>query len=423
MRKHSQRERSFLPILLLGCTALSNGSALAEFPPAQNTIRELPKATSALRGKYLADAGNCVSCHTRRRGPPFTGGVSFETPFGTIYSSNITPDPDTGIGNWTANDLVNAMHRGVGPGGRPLLPAFPYTSFTKVSDADVIDIYAYLQTLKPLRYTPPSNSLTFSVRWPLKLWNSLYFKEGRFLPNRDRSEEWNRGAYLVEGLAHCGACHTSRNALMAEIPTQAYAGGAIRDRVANEKVRRWSAVNLTGAKNGLGAWSVADLTKYLSTGFSPRAGTFGPMNDVIVNSLRNLNKEDVHAIAVYLKSLPPVQDTSETELAAQSSPRGESIYKDRCEKCHSPSGRGGMFSAPPVAGSAVVQAQDPSSLINVILYGPEAPKDISFGGWESMPAYAGVLSDEDVAELSNYLRGSWGNTAPPVDTKEVAQQR
>jgi mono/diheme cytochrome c family protein len=393
--------------------------------PLQNavTTASVSEPTSAAeRGKYLADAGNCVSCHTQTGAMLFSGGVPFETPFGTIFSSNITPDPVTGIGKWTANDFRRAMHEGIAAGGNRLFPAFPYTSFTKVTDSDVEAIYQYLRTVKAARYTPPANNFAFTQRWGMMFWNSMFFTEGRFSPDATRPAEWNRGAYLVEGLGHCGACHTPRNLFMAETAKKAYAGGAFRDKVTQSKIRRWSAVNLTSAKNGLAAWSINDLVKYLQTGFSARGGTFGPMNEVIVNSVMKLTSEDVRAMAVYLKSQPIEEYRGDGVLPEQIG-AGAAIYKDRCEKCHSASGRGGIFSGPPLAGSAVTQAEDPASLINIILYGPETPKAVSFGSWETMPSYNDVLSDSEVAAVSNYIRGSWGNRAPAVKAANVAEQR
>ena len=261
-------------------------------------------AATAEQGRYLATAGNCVSCHTRPGGAPFAGGLPFVTPLGTIYSTNITPDGPTGIGTWSAADLRRAMQHGIARDGGHLFPAFPYVSFTKVSDADINAIYAYLKTLPAVRYRPPDNGLMFAMRWPMALWNGLYLKPERFAITLARSAEWNRGAYLVEGLGHCGACHTPRNLLLAELPAEAYQGGALQAAVSKGQVRRWSAVDLTSSPRGLGAWSIADLTQYFQSGVSARAGTFGPMNEVIVNSLRQLAPEDLHAIAVYLNSLP-----------------------------------------------------------------------------------------------------------------------
>jgi mono/diheme cytochrome c family protein len=375
-----------------------------------------------VQGKYLADAGNCLSCHTVPGAIPFSGGVRFESPFGEILSSNITPDPISGIGQWTVNDLRRAMHEGIAAGGYRLFPAFPYPEFSKVTDADVNAIYAYLRTLKPVRYTPPRNGLLFTQRWGMTLWNKMFFKDERFANAATQTAEWNRGAYLVEGLGHCGECHTPRNIFMAEVASKAYQGGVIQDYVTRGKIRRWSAVKLTSAKNGLGAWSVNDLAKYLQTGLSARAGTFGPMNQVIVNSLRKLSAEDSMAMAVYLKSLPADKYTGNS-VSAEAAQAGEVVYKAHCQKCHSASGRGGMFSAPPLAGSAIVQTDDPASLINIILYGPETPEQVSFGAWETMQPYNDVLDNSEIAALSNYVRGSWGNSASAVSASDVAQQR
>jgi alcohol dehydrogenase (quinone), cytochrome c subunit len=374
------------------------------------------------RGQYLAAIGNCVSCHTVAGAAQLAGGVPFETPFGVIYSTNITPDSNTGIGSWSAADFRRAMHEGIAADGSHLFPAFPYTAFTKVSDEDVDAIYAYLRSVPAVKYTPPTNGLLFRIRWPMAIWNALFFEPGRYRPNAARDDQWNRGAYLTEGLGHCSACHTPRNALMAEMKERKYAGGTIQEVVAADKVRRWSAVNLTQAKHGLAAWSVADLDKYLRTGFSPRAGTFGPMNDVIVSSLVHLIPQDSKAMAVYLKSLPALPYEGPTPSPEQVT-AGKGIYDDRCEKCHGRSGRGGIFSGPPLAGSAIAQSEDPASLINVLIYGPDMPKSVKFGAWETMPAYGEKLTDEQIAAVSNFIRGSWGNAAPPVTVEQVAEQR
>lgn len=395
-------------------------------PPATPTAPPaLPRVDEPFakveRGKYLVAAGDCVSCHTRSGGVAFAGGVRFDTPYGAIYSPNITPDNETGIGRWAPQDLRLAMHEGLAPGGRHLFPAFPYDFFTKVSDNDVDAIYAYLRTLKAERYRPPRNDLLFTQRWVMALWNSLYFKAGRFKQDPAQSAEWNVGAYLVEGLGHCGACHTPRNRFMAEVAGQVYAGGALADDVAPGKVRRWSAVNLTTANVGLGSWTLDDLTRYLKTGFSARAGVFGPMNGVVVNGTGHLTTADVRSIAVYLKSLPAQRQREQS--AAITGPAGAAIYKARCEMCHMSSGRGGFFNAPPLAGSAIVQAADPASLINVVLYGPVIPKGVSLGAWETMKPYSGILSDQDLAAVCNYVRTNWGNAAPSVTSGDVSRQR
>jgi mono/diheme cytochrome c family protein len=436
---------AFFCVLALLIAALTIGLLIGQASPAQNGVpapgtasgiasgagggsdRSGASGASAAaatlqQGSYLTDAGNCVSCHTRSGAAPFSGGVPFITKLGTIYSSNITPDARAGIGNWSLDEFRRAMHEGIAPGGRRLFPAFPYTSFTKVSDADVAAIYAYLRTLQPVRYSPPRNGFVFRQRWAMRLWNLLFFRSGRFAPGPKQSEQWNRGAYLVEGLGHCDACHSPRNAFMAEESARAYSGGTFDEKVPGGQTRPWSAVNLTSSRTGLASWSVNELTRYLKAGFSLRAGVFGPMNDVVDNSLRNLSDADVQAMAVYLKSLPAL-GTDGTAPPAAALKAGTRIYSDECEECHMPSGRGGLFSAPPLSGSAVVQAGDPASLINVILYGADGPKDVSFGGWETMKPYGNVLSDAQIAAVANYVRGSWHNHGSEVTAAQVARQR
>lgn len=408
--------------LIFPCAVALAGDADASGPQSASISENRLGEPRVERGKYLAAAGNCISCHTQPGGAPFSGGVRFETPFGVIYSSNITPDVETGIGRWSENDLRRAMQEGIDARGSHMFPAFPYTSFTKVTNVDIDAVYAYLRTVKAQRYTPPRNGLFFAQRWALKFWNSLFFNEGRYSANASQSAEWNRGAYLVEGLGHCGECHTPRSTFMAQEADKAYQGGRIQGEVAQGKIRRWSAVNLTSAKSGLASWSLNDLAKYLHTGFSLRAGTFGPMNEVIVNSLGKLTAGDVEAMAIYLKSLPAREYSGDSVSLGQMQ-AGEPIYKDRCEKCHMASGRGGILSAPSLAGSAVVQAEDSASLINIIIYGPDAPKDIPMGSWETMKSYGDVLTDSEVAAVSNFIRGSWGNRAGPVNADDVARQR
>nr|WP_298720422.1 cytochrome c [uncultured Steroidobacter sp.] len=379
------------------------------------------------RGRYVALAANCASCHTRPGGAAYAGGVAFETPLGTIYSTNITSSPERGIGKWTAQDLRRALHEGIAAGGYRLFPAFPYTSFTQMTDEDVDALYAYMRTVPADEYQPPDNDFVFKQRWAMTLWNALFFEPARFEPDPKQTPEWNRGAYLVGALGHCGACHTPRNRFMAEMTDKAYQGGTLREYVTADKVRDWAAVNLTSSADGLKTWSVDDLTKYLHKGFSLRGGTWGPMNEVVGNSTSKLTLEDARAMATYIKSLPPKSPPegaqTQAPVTAEQAALGEGIYHDRCEKCHGASGRGGMFSGPPLAGSAIVQSADPDSLINAILYGATPPKGMTLGAWETMKPLADVLSDTEIANVANYVRGSWGNAAPPVDAARVAKQR
>ncbi len=380
------------------------------------------------KGKYLATAGNCISCHTRKGGEEFAGGLEFHLPMGSIFSTNITPDPETGLGKWTEEDFIKAMHDGVSPGGHYLWPAFPYTAFTRVTDDDVKAIYAYLKTLKPVKYTPPSNGILFTMRWPMMFWNALFHTSERYKTDTTQSAEWNRGAYLTEGLGHCSMCHSPRTITLAENKDLAYAGGEILDHVgaadAEPKVRKWSAVNLTQAKTGLGAWSADDIARYLNKGFTANhAGTWGPMTEVIVNSMRHLSVEDTKAMAVYIKSLAPKELPAGAPISEDQTKAGQAVYKDRCAKCHQDSGRGGMFTSPPLVGSAIVQHRDPSSLINIIIYGANAPKEISTGQWETMKPLGEVMTDAEIAAVANYVRSSWGNTGSAVQAADVAKQR
>lgn len=390
-------------------------------PVAADRIVASDPATVA-QGKYLAAAGNCVSCHTRPGGAPFSGGLPFPTPLGTVHSTNITSDPITGIGSWTVADLRRALQQGRSHKGGHLFPVFPYTAFTKLSDGDIGALYAWLRTVPPVHYVPPRNGALFAVRGPVALWNALFFRPGRYVPDPARSAEWNRGAYLVQGPGHCGACHTPRNLLLAERADKALQGGVMQVDIGGGRSRRWSAVDLTSSARGLGPWSVTDLAQYFKTGVSARAGSFGPMNEVIANSLSQLSSEDLHAMAVYLKSLP-ARAYGAAVIPPQLADAGAGIYKERCEKCHGRSGRGGIFSGPPLAGSAVVQAEDPSSLINAMLGGSDAPESLASESWETMPAYRGVLDDAQLAAVGNYLRASWGNRGAVVTAADVRARR
>ena len=306
------------------------------------------------QGRYLAVAGDCISCHTRANGEPFSGGRPLHTPFGVIYSANITPHTKTGIGDWSEQQFGRALREGLAPDGVHLYPAFPYTSYTKITDQDLHSLYAYLQSVKPVNYTPPRNELPFpfSVRALLAGWKMMFFEQDRYSPDPSRTAEWNRGAYLTQGLGHCGACHTPRNILGAERPADALTGGdfldEIGDEVVNDKitpleestVRAWSAPNLTSAPSGLGSWSVDAIAAYLKTGHTARAGAFGPMSEVIGKSTSQLTDQDVHAMAVYLKSLPPATQNTRSKPVAGTLAAGEIVYTTRCADCHLPTGLG-----------------------------------------------------------------------------------
>jgi mono/diheme cytochrome c family protein len=371
------------------------------------------------RGRYLAQAGDCAACHTAEGGKAFAGGRAIPTPFGTIFSTNITPDQTTGIGQWTASDFYRAMHSGIGRDGKHLYPAFPYPWYTKLSREDVDAIKAFLDTLAPVREENKSSELPFplSVRQSVAGWNMLYFDEGGFKPDPNKSAEWNRGAYLIEGLGHCGACHTAKT----------FAGGPKKDqRFAGGYGENWFASNLTGDKTvGLGAWSVDDIVEYLKTGSNKLAAAGGPMAEVVMHSTQHLREADLRAMAVYLKDLPAQGGQSGEPEAADKDrfARGEALYTDQCAGCHMQKGEGQPGVFPPLKGNAVVQSRDPETMVHMILSGIQiaATKDKPTG--LKMPAFDWKLSDQDIADLTTYLRQAWGNHAAPVSDSKVGSIR
>ena len=427
---------ALIGVALTGAAGGAQPASAAQQPQPSSLVEQ---------GRYLAVAGDCVSCHTRANGRPFAGGRALSTPFGTIYSANITRDSKTGIGAWTEQQFSRAMREGIAADGTHLYPAFPYTAYTKITDADVHAIYAYLRSLQPVSFAPPENKMSFpfSARGLLAVWNAMFFEPGRFAPDASRSAEWNRGAYLTQGLGHCGACHTPRNVLGGERNSAALTGGEFLDEIADEvvkdkiipmdeiTVRTWSAANLTSASSGLAAWSIEDLAAYLKTGHGARAGAFGPMAEVIGNSTSHLTDADNHAIAVYLKSLPPATRQQPQKPPADLMKAGEIVYTTRCADCHLPTGLGmprvagadGSKTAPPLAGNAALQAPNPATLINVVLYGAHEAV-LSEGSWPKMSGFelSVGLDDEQIASLCTYVRSSWGNQAGTVSAAAVAKQ-
>jgi mono/diheme cytochrome c family protein len=423
--------------------ALLAGSAYAQdAAPAA-----APEDPLVAKGKYLATIGDCISCHTRPGGEEFAGGLPLETPFGTIYTANLTQDKETGIGNWTQEQFARAMREGVDDDGTHLYPAFPYTAYTKVTDEDSKAIYAYLKTIKPISYTPPKNQMSFpySQRSLLALWNRMFFKPGAYEPDPKQSAEWNRGAYLVQGLGHCGACHTPRGKLGGEMAELALTGAVYSDDILDSvheqeivkqdnMVREWSTANLTQSKGGLATWSAQEIARYLQTGHTDYAGAFGPMATVVANSTQHLTDEDAKAIGVYLKSLAAAEQPTDKPPTPEQMQKGEIAYTVRCGDCHLPTGLGSPRSpdadptkvSPPLVGNPIVLAHDPQSLINTILYGAHE-HTLDDKAWPKMPGFEldfGLgMDDEQVAALATYVRNSWGNKANAVDAKDVAKQR
>nr|WP_298727394.1 cytochrome c [uncultured Steroidobacter sp.] len=401
-------------------------SALLVAAPASADSDE---RTQIEHGEYLVRAANCVSCHTQPGGAVFAGGVPFPTDFGTIYSTNITPDETTGIGGWSFEQFEAAMRRGLRPDGRHLYPAFPYPSFTKIDDADLRALYAYFMSLKPVSEPARANELKFpySQRGLLGVWKSMYFEAGRFVPDASRSAQWNRGAYLVEALAHCSACHSPRNFLGAEQTDALYTGGVLQeiDEERGPVVR--GAPNLTQSPHGLGAWSEEDIANYLKLGSNTRTHVMGTMNEVVLNSTRHLSEADTRAMAAYLKSLP-AKARGNARPGKAVMEEGARQYDIHCGTCHLPTGQGSADTGPSLAGSPFAQAPDPSSLIDLVLNGPRLPveppsREWRMHAWQTMPAFAQKLSDEQAAALLTFVRNSWGNAAGEVAPKDIDRLR
>jgi mono/diheme cytochrome c family protein len=371
--------------------------------------------TQVQRGEYLARAGDCVSCHTADGGAPFAGGLRLDTPFGYMLAPNITPDPETGIGRWSRADFYRALHDGVNKRGQDMYPTMPYDFYTKAARDDIDAIYAYLRTVKPVRNQVTVNHLDFPFdqRWSMAAWRELYFTAGTYRPDPARTASWNRGAYLVEGFGHCSDCHSPRN-LLGGIEKSKDFNGAVIDG--------WFALDLTSdISTGLGAWTVDEIATYLKTGaYKGKTTTLGPMAEVVRNSLSYLTDADRDAMAEYLKSIPPESRLRTGRKAADPTrARGAALYMDNCGGCHQATGRGirGVF--PPLAGNGVVVAPDPANILKVVDAGIKAR-----GGYVPMPSFKDQLTDQQVAEIANYIRTSWGNTAAPnVTSAMVANMR
>jgi len=380
-------------------------------------IPDGPDADLLRRGRRLVIAGDCVSCHTRMGGHPFAGGLGLPTPFGVIYSPNITGDRDTGIGDWTPDQFFAALHRGVARNGGHLYPAFPYPHFTMIPRADTDAILAYLKTVPAEHYIRSANRLPFplDIRLSMIGWNALNFTPHAFRPDSSKPLAWNRGAYLVQALGHCGACHTPKTALGAERPDRALQGSTIDN---------WVAPDLTGnPRTGLGRWSAADIVAYLKTGRNARSNAAGQMAEVVSYSTSLMSQSDLAAIATYLKSLAPRPDTASPAPAAAAMRAGGAIYADACTACHLAGGRGqpGMF--PPIAGSAVAQQDDATGVIHLILGGGRTAPTSAHPTFQTMPSFAWKLNDQQVADVATYIRNAWGNRASPVTADQVAAVR
>jgi mono/diheme cytochrome c family protein len=395
------------------------GVVLAALLAADNAIADQDNYVDVMRGRALATVGDCVACHTAPGGTPFAGGLALQTPFGAIMTPNITPDDATGIGRWSRDNFARAMHEGRRPDGVYLYPAFPYPYYTKVTRRDTDAIYDYLRTLAPVSNSVNRRTLPFpfSVRTSMLGWNALFFSPGTFAPTPGRSEEFNRGAYLVEGLGHCGACHTPLNALGANRADHFLEGNEIDN---------WTAPNITGdTRTGVGNWPVDEIVQYLRTGQTRTSIANGPMKEVVENSTSKMADADLKAMAVYLKERGASGTPAPAPLPA-SDPQmqiGEAVFIDTCSACHMRSGAGVDHIFPRLAGNAVVKQDDPTTLVRVILTGSRGAGTDAAPTSPAMPSLGYRLTDSQLAAVVTYIRNSWGNAASAVSADAVKSLR
>jgi mono/diheme cytochrome c family protein len=422
----SRLGRRILLVLALATIAVALSAAAFFRPlptPAAPEFQGL--SADAARGEYLATVGNCASCHSRAGEPAYAGGVPFRTDFGTIYSTNITSDPVAGIGGWSFADFYRAMKHGQRPDGTLLYPAFPYSYFAKLTDDDLASLYAFTRSIPAAAVEPRPNRMDFPFgdRRLMHFWNRMFHRADSFEPKPGRSSEWNRGAYLVEGPAHCGACHAPRNMLGGQSEGAELSGGVHTAAVLTGEYKLWSAPNLTPSTAGLGGWDRAQILDYLRDGHNDHVVVDGLMNEVVMNSTRHLTPRDAGAVATYLTELEPVGSGRIWPLDGSNYDLGETVYTVHCGTCHLPDGKGDPTLGVSLAGNPVVQARDPASLINVILYGPQLPPPPFVVNRTRMHPFGKRLPDEDVAAVATYLRQSFGNSASAVSDGDVEAQR
>jgi mono/diheme cytochrome c family protein len=420
-------------LLIPGPMAFAKGGAVAleDYHGANPTgvPAELAQTDLIKRGEYLAHAADCVACHTATKGPAYAGGLAFNlTGIGTIYSTNITPDKDTGIGNYSDQQFLDALHKGIRRDGRYLYPAMSYTSYTYMTDADALAIKAYLFSLPPVHAPASTGRLSwpFSHRSLMRLWNFFYNADARFRPHAEESAEWNRGAYLAEVMAHCGECHTPRNLAYAMNNRRKYAG---------ELTAGWRAYNITGdVKAGLGAWSDNDLSTYLSTGHADgHGGAAGPMGEASDDSLTYLTPGDIHALLVYLRSVPaqnsnlprtvtvPAPDSYREGVTASLDPRGEMIFAGACASCHDWTGISPLSKYATLTGVRAVNDPSATNVAQAIINGVN--RKTPQGAVVFMPAFGDAFSDDEIAAMANYVTARFGAQGAHLADKDIAQLR
>ncbi|OSI65559.1 alcohol dehydrogenase [Bradyrhizobium canariense] len=371
------------------------------------------------RGRYLSTLSDCGGCHTVPGGKPFAGGRPIETPFGNIVSPNITPDLETGIGAWSDKQFDDALRRGIGWTGMHLYPAMPYNAYSRMSSDDVLAIRAYLGSLEPVRQSRNPNTLPFpfNVRSLMAVWNKLYFTAAEYEADPAKSEEWNRGKFIVDGPAHCGACHAPKTIL----------GGDQKDKyLQGANLQGWSAPDITNdPRTGLGSWTAEDVVLYLKTGHNRFSAATGPMAEAVELSTSKMTDADTMAIANYLKSLPGKGSEGRAPSSADGDmmTAGKAIYRDQCSACHGIEGKGVAYLFPSLGASAIARSDDPTTVIRILLRGARSVSTKAEPTAPGMPSYGGQLDDHQIAAVLNYVRNSWGSASPAIEAKDVTRVR
>ena len=392
---------------------------LRDESPRSAAPTPVPSAEQISRGAYLALAGNCAGCHTAPGGAPYAGGRGVSTPFGTVMAPNLTPDEKTGIGAWSADDFWRALHNGRSRDGRLLYPAFPYPNYTRITRDDADALHAWLRIVPAVEQANQPHDLRFpfNQQAALAVWRALYFRPGQHRPDAQRSAEVDRGAYLVEGLGHCNACHSSRNALGASTSPLDLAGGLI-------PVQNWYAPSLTSAHEaGVAAWEMQEIVNLLKTGVSPRGSVAGPMGEVVGSSTQHLSEPDLRAMAVYLQALPQTAPVVAEAAPYAATGPGAKLYERHCAGCHGDAGEGSPGAYPALAGNRAVTMPATANLVHIVLEGGFPPATVGNPRPYGMPPFATVLSVEETAQLLSFVRGSWGNRAAAVSALEVERFR
>ncbi|HET9388014.1 MAG TPA: c-type cytochrome [Steroidobacteraceae bacterium] len=408
-------------IVLAGTLGSGSGAASPTGVPG-----ELVSASLVERGRYLARAADCASCHTKPDGQPFAGGRAFVLPFGTIYSTNITPDAETGIGAYTDADFLRAVHQGIARDGTRLYPAMPFASYTYLTDADALAIKAYLFSLPPVQSARTTDSLRFpfNQRWLMSIWSALFNPDRRFQANGSRSAEWNRGAYLAEALGHCGECHTPRNIFQALDNRRKFSGA---------RQAGWRSFNLTpDPQGGVGAWSREELTRFIAGGHASGHGSAGgPMGEAVDMSLQHLTPADIQALVTYISSVPavatpdlpaprttPAPASHAQGLSVAVDPRGKEIFEGACVGCHGWTGADPAAGFAALTGSRAVNDPTATNIVQMVLDGSSSHGEPNF-----MPAFGHAYTDLEIAAVANYVTARFGSQPSRITADRVAELR